>query len=79
MLAVLADGDPGDARHRPRPKRRPTRRAREDLEAVRERHAIGLDAARPDAVAKRHEQGRRTARENLADLVDQARSSSTGR
>jgi len=38
---------------------------------VIERHAIGLDAARPDAVAKRHELGRRTARENLAELVDE--------
>ena len=36
----------------------------------RARHALTLDAARPDAVAKRHEQGRRTARENLADLID---------
>ena len=35
-----------------------------------ERHEIGLDAARSDAVAKRHEAGRRTARENLADLLD---------
>jgi acetyl-CoA carboxylase carboxyltransferase component len=43
---------------------------REDLGAVRERHRIGLDAARPDAVAKRHERGHRTARENLDDLVD---------
>ncbi len=44
---------------------------RADLEAVRERHAIGLDAARQEAVARRHERGRRTARENLADLVDE--------
>jgi acetyl-CoA carboxylase carboxyltransferase component len=44
---------------------------REDLRAVRERHAVGLDAARPEAVARRHEQGRRTARENLADLLDE--------
>jgi acetyl-CoA carboxylase carboxyltransferase component len=43
---------------------------RKDLDAVVERHALGLDAARPDAVARRHEQNRRTARENLADLVD---------
>jgi acetyl-CoA carboxylase carboxyltransferase component len=34
------------------------------------RHAIGLDAARPAAVAKRRAVGRRTARENVADLVD---------
>ncbi len=43
---------------------------RADLRAVRERHEIGLDAARTAAIARRHEQGRRTARENLADLVD---------
>ncbi len=45
--------------------------ARADLEAVRERHALGLDAARPEAVAKRRERGRRTARENLSELVDE--------
>ncbi len=44
---------------------------RADLAAVRERHALGLDAARPKAVAKRREKGRRTARENLAELVDE--------
>jgi acetyl-CoA carboxylase carboxyltransferase component len=44
---------------------------RADLEAVRERHAVGLDAARPDAVARRRERGRRTARENLAELLDE--------
>ena len=38
---------------------------------MRERHEIGLDAARPEAVARRHERGRRTARENLADLLDE--------
>jgi acetyl-CoA carboxylase carboxyltransferase component len=43
---------------------------RADLGAVHERHAIGLDAGRPEAVARRHELGRRTARENLDDLVD---------
>lgn len=45
--------------------------ARADLQAVHERHALGLDAARPDAVARRREQGRRTARENIADLLDE--------
>jgi acetyl-CoA carboxylase carboxyltransferase component len=44
---------------------------RADLAAVRERHEIGLDAARPDAVARRHKRGQRTARENLADLLDE--------
>ncbi len=44
---------------------------RADLEAVRERHALGLDAARPEAVARRRERDRRTARENLSELVDE--------
>ena len=44
---------------------------RVDLQAVLERHALGLDAARPDAVRKRRERGRRTARENLAELLDE--------
>jgi acetyl-CoA carboxylase carboxyltransferase component len=44
---------------------------RADLRTVRERHEVGLDAARSDAVARRHEHGRRTARENLDDLVDE--------
>ena len=44
---------------------------RADLRAVRERHEVGLDAARPEAVAKRRERGRRTARENLAELLDE--------
>jgi acetyl-CoA carboxylase carboxyltransferase component len=46
-------------------------KARADLAAVRERHALGLDAARPEAVVRRRERGRRTARENLAELVDE--------
>jgi acetyl-CoA carboxylase carboxyltransferase component len=44
---------------------------REDLEAVVARHALGLDPARPEAVSKRHGTGRRTARENLSDLIDE--------
>jgi acetyl-CoA carboxylase carboxyltransferase component len=44
--------------------------ARADLRAVRERHAVGLDAARGEEVARRHARGRRTARENLDDLLD---------
>jgi pyruvate/2-oxoglutarate dehydrogenase complex dihydrolipoamide acyltransferase (E2) component len=43
---------------------------RDDLQAVHDRHHGGLDEGRPDAVAKRHDQARRTARENLADLLD---------
>lgn len=49
----------------------PTGLDRPDLADVIERHAGGLDAARPDAVAKRRRRNRRTARENVADLVDE--------
>ena len=45
-------------------------RIRADLAEVRERHAIGLDPARPDAVARRRKTGQRTARENIEDLCD---------
>lgn len=40
------------------------------LAALRERVAATVDDARPAAVAKRHALGLRTARENVADLVD---------
>jgi acetyl-CoA carboxylase carboxyltransferase component len=43
---------------------------RADLAEAAARHAVGLDAARPDAVARRRGRGQRTARENVADLVD---------
>ncbi|HEV2610187.1 MAG TPA: carboxyl transferase domain-containing protein [Noviherbaspirillum sp.] len=43
---------------------------RADLAEVRERHAIGLDENRPDAVARRRKTGQRTARENIDDLCD---------
>ncbi|RRO16902.1 ATP-grasp domain-containing protein [Saccharopolyspora rhizosphaerae] len=44
--------------------------SRPDLDELHERLAITQDAARPEAVAKRHRLGRRTARENIDDLVD---------
>jgi acetyl/propionyl-CoA carboxylase alpha subunit len=45
-------------------------RGRADLEEVRRRHLLTLDEGRPKAISKRHNQNRRTARENIADLVD---------
>ena len=54
------DGDP-DA---------PAGEIRADLAEVIDRHAVGLDAARPDAVARRRRSGQRTARENIDDLCD---------
>ncbi|MGW1559693.1 carboxyl transferase domain-containing protein [Streptomyces sp. NPDC002144] len=43
---------------------------RPDLAEMIERHAVGLDENRPEAVAGRHALGRRTARENIEDLCD---------
>jgi acetyl/propionyl-CoA carboxylase alpha subunit/acetyl-CoA carboxylase carboxyltransferase component len=43
---------------------------RPELAELEERLAKTLDGNRPDAVAKRRRTGHRTARENLADLVD---------
>ncbi len=43
---------------------------RHDLAEVMARHESGLDETRPDAVARRRKIGCRTARENVADLVD---------
>jgi len=70
LLLVLAAGAerPTSAEQ---PAERESSAVRADLEAVRERHALGLDAARPEAVARRHDAGRRTARENLSDLLDE--------
>jgi acetyl-CoA carboxylase carboxyltransferase component len=43
---------------------------RADLQKLKARLAFTQDAARPEAVAKRHSTGLRTARENIADLCD---------
>ncbi|RJG06903.1 biotin/lipoyl-binding protein [Noviherbaspirillum cavernae] len=43
---------------------------RPDLAETLQRHAIGQDEMRPDAVARRRKTGQRTARENINDLCD---------
>ncbi len=43
---------------------------RQDLAEVLDRHQAISDAGRPQAVEKRHRKGKRTARENLDDLLD---------
>ena len=43
---------------------------RADLSEVMDRHQIGTDEARRAMVEARHAKGRRTARENVADLID---------
>jgi acetyl-CoA carboxylase carboxyltransferase component/biotin carboxyl carrier protein len=69
MLALLEPGDApsGEAE---RGRALDLDHIRPDLAEVYARHAYGLDPQRPDAVEKRHKLGRRTARENVADLVD---------
>jgi hypothetical protein len=52
------------------PSQAPVRRP--DLQKLLDRQARTLDASRPQAVAKRHAAGMRTARENIADLCDEA-------
>ena len=44
---------------------------RPELAELRSRMAATTDSGRPDAVAKRRKAGQRTARENIADLVDE--------
>ena len=51
---------------------------RSDLAELRERLAGLEDAARPEAVAKRRKTGQRTARENVAALVDEGSFSEYG-
>jgi acetyl-CoA carboxylase carboxyltransferase component len=43
---------------------------RPELAELRARVALTTDAGRPEVVARRHAGGRRTARENIADLLD---------
>lgn len=43
---------------------------RPELDELERRLALTRDDGRPDAVARRRKTGQRTARENIADLVD---------
>lgn len=45
--------------------------SRDDLDRVMDRHRRMSDEGRPEAVARRHARGNRTARENIADLCDE--------
>jgi acetyl-CoA carboxylase carboxyltransferase component len=44
---------------------------RKDLAELQRRRELTEDAARPEAASKRHDRGGRTARENVADLIDE--------
>ena len=79
---VEAGSAAGDAATRSRRvaerRRRPARRrdadaatrSRPDLLELRAPRGALADASRPEAVARRHDAGQRTARENVADLCD---------
>jgi acetyl-CoA carboxylase carboxyltransferase component len=66
--AAPAHADEGDDGHEGRATAAPHERP--DLRELQARLAATLDASRPDAVARRHAAGARTARENVADLCD---------
>src|SRR6266568_5257602 len=68
-LVVLA-GSGADAGEQVPAGEVPLDYVRPDLAEVRERHRNGLDEGRPEVTERRHAAGRRTARENIADLAD---------
>ncbi len=72
-LVRIAEGVAVAARHEDRDGARvtPLGLERDDLREVIDRHAVGLDERRPDAVGRRRARGRRTTRENIGDLVDE--------
>jgi acetyl/propionyl-CoA carboxylase alpha subunit/acetyl-CoA carboxylase carboxyltransferase component len=51
---------------------------RADLQLIHDRHAAALDSARPDAVERRRKTKQLTARENVANLVDEGTWVETG-
>ena len=69
VLVVLAGSGAGAGEQVPAGQV-PLDHVRPDLEEVRERHRTGLDEGRPEVTEQRHAAGRRTARENIADLTD---------
>jgi len=69
ILIVLENADLGEATIQQAQQHDP-RAVRPDLQRLLDREHFLYDAARPDAVAKRHARGQRTARENVADLCD---------
>ena len=73
LVFVSADDRPVDDHGitvAPRAVEVPLEEIRPDLAEVIERHHIGLDERRPDAVARRRATGQRTTRENVEDLCD---------
>jgi acetyl-CoA carboxylase carboxyltransferase component len=71
VVIAAADSDEHDAeRDAASPATTNAGSVRTDLVEVMERHDVVLDHRRPEAVARRRATQQRTARENVADLVD---------
>jgi len=70
QLVVVEVDDNGTAQERTVDATIDLNLIRADLAETIERHDIGLDHRRDDAVARRRATHQRTARENIADLVD---------
>jgi acetyl-CoA carboxylase carboxyltransferase component len=68
-LVVVEAGEPGDGPDAVDEVVDPDR-VRADLAELFARRGLLSDAGRPDVVGRRHERGRRTARENISDLAD---------
>ncbi|RZK99838.1 MAG: ATP-grasp domain-containing protein [Rubrivivax sp.] len=69
LIALDPAGDDGQA-HATQDQTLDPDHIRPDLAEVIERHAVTRDDRRPEAVAKRHAKGHRTARENVDDFLD---------
>jgi acetyl/propionyl-CoA carboxylase alpha subunit/acetyl-CoA carboxylase carboxyltransferase component len=70
LLALDPSHDDGQA-HEGSEQAHDPDHVRPDLADVLERHAVTLDARRPEAVAKRHAKGHLTARENVSAFLDE--------
>ena len=72
LLTTLHAGTTATLAREPVPSQETVQMAlRPDLQRVLDRHATTQDAQRPQAMAKRHALGLRSARENIADLCDE--------
>ena len=69
-LAPLSEAASSSVSAKPQPTEPVAHAERADLKKLQYRLAFTQDGQRPDAVAKRHATGLRTARENIADLCD---------
>jgi acetyl-CoA carboxylase carboxyltransferase component len=70
LLVAIVEGEVGAEVTAPAAANVQSDAIRADLAEVVERHSLGYDEQRPDAVERRRRTGQRTTRENVDDLVD---------